>query len=104
MGRVPADASAFTDRTSPYIVNCIARTPDVKDLAPHQAWAATARDAMSAFGSGKLYVNFTGDDGVNRVKSAYAPGTYERLQRVKDRTDPQNLFRFNHNVVPTTAS
>jgi FAD/FMN-containing dehydrogenase len=104
MGRVPADGSAFTDRTSPYIVNCIARTPDVKDLAPHQAWATAAREAMSAFGSGKLYVNFTGDDGVNRVKSAYAPGTYERLQRVKDRTDPQNLFRFNHNVVPTTAS
>jgi hypothetical protein len=59
---------------------------------------------MSAFGSGKLYVNFTGDDGVNKVTSAYAPDTYQRLQRVKDRTDPQNLFRFNHNVVPSTSS
>ena len=34
MARVPSDATPFTDRTSPYIVNCIARTPDADDLPP----------------------------------------------------------------------
>jgi FAD/FMN-containing dehydrogenase len=102
MGRVPADATAFTDRTSPYIVNCIARTPDA-NLAPHQAWARAARDAMATFGAGKLYVNFTGDDGENKVNAAYAPAVYRRLQAVKDRCDPSNVFRYNHNIAPSTA-
>ena len=53
IARVPSDATAFTDRTSPYIVNCIARTPDASDLPPHASgrrrhgkpWPATAPGA-----------------------------------------------------------
>jgi FAD/FMN-containing dehydrogenase len=103
MGRVPQDATAFTDRSSPFIVNCIARTPDASLLSPHRAWATQARDAMAAYGNGRLYVNFTGEGGEERAKAAYPPSTYARLQRIKDRYDPQNLFRFNQNVRPSRA-
>jgi FAD/FMN-containing dehydrogenase len=104
MGRVPPDATAFTDRTSPYIVNCIARTPDAADLPPHRTWARAARDAMAAYGNGRLYVNFTGEGGADNVKAAYAPDVLRRLQQVKDRCDPSNRFRFNHNVAPSSMA
>jgi FAD/FMN-containing dehydrogenase len=101
MARVPADATAFTDRTSPYIVNCIARTPDPADLGPQRDWARSARDAMARYGDGKVYVNFTGEGGDDKVKAAYAPDVYARLQQVKDSYDPQNVFCFNQNIKPS---
>ena len=103
MGRVPAGGTPFTDRTSPYIVNCIARTPTAEELAPQRDWAQAAREAMAAYGSGRLYVNFTGEGGEDKVRAAYAPDTYRRLQHVKDRCDPTNMFRFNQNIAPTTS-
>jgi FAD/FMN-containing dehydrogenase len=104
MARVPADATPFTDRTSPYIVNCIARTPDGNGLPPQREWAQTARAAMALYGAGRTYVNFTGEAGDDQVRAAYAPDTYGRLQQLKDRYDPSNLFRFNQNVKPSTTS
>lgn len=102
VARVPQDATAFTDRTSPFILNCLARTPEAKDLPPNRDWARAARDAMARYGKGRMYVNFTGEGGDDKVKAAYAPDTYSRLQQVKDRCDPYNLFRFNQNVAPST--
>jgi FAD/FMN-containing dehydrogenase len=104
MGRVPAGATAFTDRTSPYIINCLARTPTAQELPPQRDWARAAREAMAGYGEGRLYVNFTGEDGDDKVKAAYPPETYRRLQQVKDRCDPSNMFRFNQNIAPTTAT
>ena len=104
MGRIPSDATPFTDRTSPYIVNCIARTPDAKDLPPHREWAQAARGAMARYGAGRTYVNFTGDASDDQVRAAYTPDTYRRLQQLKDRYDPSNLFRFNQNVRPSATS
>jgi FAD/FMN-containing dehydrogenase len=104
MARVPADATPFTDRTSPYIVNCIARTPHDNDLPPQREWAQAARAAMARYGAGRTYVNFTGEADDDQVRAAYAPDTYRRLQQVKDRYDPSNLFRFNQNVKPSTTS
>ena len=104
MARVPSNATPFTDRTSPYIVNCIARTPDVNDLPPHREWAQAARDAMAQYGAGRTYVNFTGEAGDDNVRAAYPPDTYRRLQQLKSRYDPSNLFRFNQNVTPTATN
>ena len=104
MARVPSNATPFTDRTSPYIVNCIARTPDVNDLPPQREWAQAAREAMARYGAGRTYVNFTGEGGDDNVKAAYPPDTYRRLQQLKNRYDPSNLFRFNQNVTPSATS
>ena len=101
IARIPGDATAFTDRTSPYMINCIARTAAPDALAPHRDWARAARDAMARYGDGRMYVNFTGDAADATVKAAYPPETYRRLQQLKDRYDPANLFPFNHNIPPT---
>jgi FAD/FMN-containing dehydrogenase len=53
-----------------------------------------------------VYVNNLGTDGTDgteRVKAAYAPGTYERLVTLKDTYDPNNVFRFNQNIAPSRA-
>ncbi len=102
MARVPQAATAFAQRTSPYILNVIARAPDGTAFADHTDWARRTRDTLAKHGSGSMYVNFTGDAGEDKVRASYPPDTYARLVAVKDRYDPTNLFRLNQNIPPTS--
>jgi FAD/FMN-containing dehydrogenase len=104
MGRVSTEATAFASRTSPFVVNCIARTPQPPELPPHASWARAAREAMVPYGNDRMYVNFTGEGGEDIVRRAYPSATYRRLQAVKDRLDPGNLFLYNQNVRPSGLS
>ena len=49
------------------------------------------------------YVNFLGNEGIQtdarqQALAAYGPTKLARLIELKRRSDPQNLFRLNHNV------
>lgn len=46
------------------------------------------------------YVNFLGDEGVERVPDDYTPATLARLVEIKRRYDPDNAFRLNANIAP----
>ena len=67
------------------------------------AYLSRVAEATRPFQTGDTYVNFMELDGASpeRVKAAYAPEDYERLVALKDRYDPQNLFRFNRNIAPS---
>jgi FAD/FMN-containing dehydrogenase len=56
--------------------------------------------------TGATYVNFLlpGDLTPERMRAAYSPEYWERLMELKDRYDPDNLFRFNHNIPPSSAA
>jgi len=101
VARVPAGSTAFTDRSAPFLLNCAVRTADPADLPQHVTWARTARNAMTAYGRGGMYVNFSGEGGDGNRRASYPPEIYARLQAVKDEYDPFNMFRFNMNVSPT---
>jgi len=47
------------------------------------------------------YVNFLMNEGQDRIKASYR-GNYDRLVQVKNRYDPDNTFRVNQNIRPTT--
>jgi FAD/FMN-containing dehydrogenase len=59
-------------------------------------------DALAPWGTGTTQINFlTGyDTAPEAVRKAYEPETYERLVQIKEKYDPQNLFRVNHNIPP----
>jgi FAD/FMN-containing dehydrogenase len=101
VAQVPAGSTPFTDRSSPLVLNCVARTADLADLPEHVAWARGARNAMATYGKGGMYVNFTGEGGDDNRRASYPPGIYARLQAVKNQYDPFNVFRFNINIPPT---
>ena len=46
------------------------------------------------------YVNYVSDEGDAFAQAAYGPN-YERLVALKDKYDPTNFFRMNHNIKPT---
>ena len=100
MARVPAAETAFAQRSSPYILNVIARSVDGAGFASDVSWARDARAALAPYGPDTMYVNFTGEAGEDKVRASYPPETYARLVEIKNRYDPTNVFRLNQNIPP----
>jgi hypothetical protein len=46
------------------------------------------------------YVNFLMDEGEDRVRRSYGVEKYKRLQDLKRKYDPTNMFRLNQNIPP----
>ena len=99
--RVPAEATAYAHRPRRLLVNVGAVYASAKEDLVHRAWADDAAAALR-HGRDAAYVNFLGDEGAERVRAAYPGSTSDRLADVKRRYDPENVFRLNQNVPPST--
>ena len=55
---------------------------------------------MRPYSTGRVYVNFLGEEGQDRVRAAYGEAKYERLRALKRKSDPTNFFRLNQNIRP----
>jgi len=55
---------------------------------------------MKPFAAGRVYLNFIGDEGEERIESGFGPEKYQRLQALKTEWDPGNLFCHNQNIKP----
>lgn len=104
--RVPPDATAFSHRRKCFNVSALAVWEDPAADVDHIAWSrrtAAAVEERSTSGGG--YLNYGApDEPVERVRAAYGASNFKRLQQVKRRYDPHNLFRFNHNIPPAGAA
>jgi FAD/FMN-containing dehydrogenase len=98
--RVAPDATAFPERDSPFNVAIVGLWNDPADADRCIAWARATYDALQPFSSGGVYVNYLGvGDDAERVRDAYGVN-YERLAGIKQKYDPENLFRANQNIKP----
>ena len=101
VNRVGAGETAYSQRDAVHNVNINAVwTEDDPEPERHIAWACDFFDAMQPHASGRVYLNFLGDEGTERVRAAYGAETYRRLAELKRTYDPTNLFRLNQNIEP----
>ncbi|MDM0106427.1 FAD-binding oxidoreductase [Variovorax sp. J22R24] len=102
MARVKQDATAFAGRDANYIMNVHGRWQDAGDDGKVRAWARGVFEAAAPHATGSGYVNFLTEDEAERVAASYG-ANHERLQAVKRRFDPDNLFRMNLNIAPAAS-
>jgi FAD/FMN-containing dehydrogenase/pimeloyl-ACP methyl ester carboxylesterase len=102
--RVPDGTMAIGDRRAPFNLHITSLWRDRADDAANIAWTRELRAAIKPFTTGRVYVNFIGDEGHERVVASFGREGYARMQALKDRYDPDNLFRSNQNVRPSTSS
>ena len=101
LARVGEDHTAFSQRDTAHNVNINAVwTEEDPDAERHIAWARDFFDAMQPHAGGRVYVNFLGEEGGNRVRQAYGARNYKRLVELKRAYDPTNFFRLNQNIEP----
>jgi FAD/FMN-containing dehydrogenase len=99
LNRVGAEETAFSQRDAAHNVNINAVwTEDDPEPERHITWAREFFDAMQPHASGRVYVNFLGDEGQDRVRAAYGEHNYKRLARLKRVHDPTNFFHLNQNI------
>jgi FAD/FMN-containing dehydrogenase len=101
VNRVGAEETAYGQRDAAHNVNINAVwTVDDPEPERHIAWARNFFEALQPHASGRVYVNFLGDEGQERVRAAYGERNYARLARLKRVYDQTNLFRLNQNIRP----
>jgi hypothetical protein len=99
VARVPEDATAFGERSMPFVLNAVAGWHDASLAEEHVDWARAVAAAASSASTGRAYVNFLGD--ANAARSSYGTATYARLAALKSAYDPTNVFRLNQNIEPS---
>ncbi len=99
ISKVAKDATAYAHRHSRIMANVAAFYTTPEEKAAREDWAAGTSALLQRSDQG-AYVNFLGDDGPERIRAAYPGETWNRLVRIKQRYDPTNLFRLNHNIPP----
>ena len=100
--RVNQDSTAFAHRDARYVMNIIGLWMENENFDEHIAWTREFSQAMKTFSNGQAYLNFLGDEGSAGVKSAFDETRYQRLVALKNKYDPDNLFRLNQNIKPST--
>jgi FAD/FMN-containing dehydrogenase len=100
INRVAADATAYPHRSAQFLINIHTRWRDPTDDPKCMAWTRSLFDACTPYATGGTYVNFISEDDSDGVRRAYL-GNARRLQAIKAKYDPDNLFRVNQNIRPT---
>jgi FAD/FMN-containing dehydrogenase len=100
VGGLDPDGSAFEDRRATHAMTIDAVWSDPATSASSISWVRNFWDAVRPYSTGRVYVNFLGEEGQDRVRAAYGAAKYERLRAIKRAYDPMNFFRMNQNVVP----
>ncbi|MEK1890897.1 MAG: BBE domain-containing protein, partial [Phyllobacterium sp.] len=99
--RITGDATAFGDRSMPFMLSLDAIWSNASEDDANISWVRDVWHAMQPHSTGRMYLNFPGlGEGDNLVQNAFGAETYARLQQVKRKYDPDNVFRMNQNVLP----
>ncbi len=100
ISRVSEEATAFGDRQAPWNMHYLSMWPDPADSADNISYTRAIATAMKPWTTGRTYLNFIGDEGSGRVEASFGQDKYARLQRLKKKWDPENIFRHNQNIQP----
>ncbi|MFF4051448.1 FAD-binding oxidoreductase [Streptomyces chartreusis] len=87
-------------RDAPWGVHPFAIWEDPADDERCVSWVREVRAAAQPWSTGAVYLNFIGDEGAERVVAGLGPENTRRLADLKRHYDPDNVFRFNHNIRP----
>lgn len=87
-------------RDAPWAVHPFGIWEDEADDERVRQWVKDVRADVQPWSTGAVYLNFTGDEGRDRVVAGLGAENMRRLAELKRQYDPDNVFRFNHNIRP----
>ena len=103
VSRVPITDTAFPHRQHSWNLFAWSIWTDSADSEKNIQWTQECWNAIRPFLVPGSYVNYVSDEGDAFARAAYGPN-YDRLVALKNKYDPTNFFRMNHNIKPTVAT
>ena len=98
--RIPSEATAFAGREASYNATCIGFWLDADHDERQVAAARAYSSALAPWAFEGGYLNYASEAAGTSLESEFGAARFERLRAVKQRVDPSNMFRFNHNIAP----
>ena len=97
----PASA-AVGYRDAAFNISAMASWTDPADDEESIAWARTTAAVIEPWSISGGYTNYMqADEPIERVRAAFGPDPFARLQALKSRYDPNNVLRHNQNIPPS---
>jgi FAD/FMN-containing dehydrogenase len=96
--KVSKKDTAWNYRDATWAMVIIGVDPDPSNIEII-SWTKEYWEAVHPYSAGGAYVNFMMDEGEERVKATYGDN-YAKLVTIKNKYDPNNLFRVNQNIKP----
>jgi FAD/FMN-containing dehydrogenase len=101
-GRIGAMDTALGHRDADWGIQVLAQWLEPERDTTNRNWVRAFSDALSPWAAPASFPNFIAEAGDGEgVRNAYGPERYARLVAAKDRWDPDNVFRLNHNIEPS---
>ena len=102
--RFSSTDAAFPHRSGGFSILILSQWSDANESERNTSWARETFRCLEMHAASRAYSNYMDDDeNIARVRQAYG-GNFERLQRLKDRYDPGNIFHLNQNIPPSSRS
>jgi FAD/FMN-containing dehydrogenase len=101
--RVPEETTAFGERRAAFNIHYLSSWSDATNDARNIARTKALSEAMKPWATGRVYLNYIGNEGQARIDSSFGPAKLARLRTLKAKWDPDNLFRHNQNIAPAEA-
>jgi FAD/FMN-containing dehydrogenase len=102
VARVPGADTAFANREPAYLLHPLAAWRDPADDDRHITWLRALVRDTEPYKTGGVYLNFS-PEGNEHLIAGYGADKHARLVALKDKYDPANTFRFNHNIRPSSV-
>jgi FAD/FMN-containing dehydrogenase len=98
---VDPETAALGYRDAAFNVSVMASWIDPARDDEHIAWARETAAAIEPWSVSGGYANYMqADEPLDRVRAAYGPDSFARLQTLKARYDPDNVLHRNQNIPP----
>jgi FAD/FMN-containing dehydrogenase len=94
-GRAPEGGGALAQLPGSFLAFGVGIVPVPEAMAPSRAWIEAFTEALAPYDSGR-YMNFCEEP--FEMSQAFPEETVKRLCELKQRYDPDNIFRANHPV------
>jgi len=101
--RVGNKETAWNYRSATWAMVIAGVDPDPVNDKLITAWARSYWQALHPHSAGGSYINFMMEEGDDRIKATYGDN-YPRLEAIKRKYDPANLFCVNQNIKPAPLS
>jgi hypothetical protein len=99
--RAPEGETPLNYRQAKWDYHVLGQWADPADADANITWVRDFDAVMAEYAEEGIYVNFVAEPSASAVKAGFGDEAYARMVAVKDKYDPDNVFRSNTNIPPS---